>query len=230
MNEFVFENSTKVYFGEKSAALHLANAVSHYGKNIMLCYGGKSIVENGIYGEISAILLNAGKSVSVFNGIMANPTYEKVIEGAKLARKNKIDFILAVGGGSVIDCCKAVSMAARYDGDLWNDFIANKGEISFSSVPVGAVVTVTGTGSELNGDAVITNEKTKIKTGHSYKECTPVFAILDPTYTYTVSKLQTASGGFDILSHIMEIYFSKTDDDNVSDDIFRYQVFRQAFL
>ncbi len=150
---------------------------------------------------------------------MPNPTYKKVLEGEKLVRENKISLIIAVGGGSVMDCCKAVSLAAAYKGDFWNDFWAKPGVIDFNPVPVGAVVTVTGTGSECNGGAVITNDDINIKNGRDYPGLNPKFAILDPTYTFTVPALQTASGGFDILSHIMETYFSEPNEDNVSDDI-----------
>ena len=154
-----------------------------------------------------------------FSGIGANPTYAKVMEGAKLARENHVDLILAVGGGSVMDCCKAVSMAAVYDGDIWTDFWARTGVIDFEPLPLGVIVTVAGTGSEMNGGAVITNEELKIKTGRDYPKCNARFALMDPTYTYSVPKKQMVSGGFDILSHIMETYFSEPDGDNVSDDI-----------
>ena len=150
---------------------------------------------------------------------MANPTYAKVLEGAKLARESQAGLILGVGGGSVMDCCKAVSIAARYDGDVWEDFWARPGIFDFEPLPLGVIVTVAGTGSECNGGAVITNEELKIKTGRDYPRCNPRFALLDPTYTYSVPKFQMVSGSFDILSHIMEIYFSGPDEDNVSDDI-----------
>lgn len=164
-------------------------------------------------------LTKAGKHVVEFAGIMPNPTYAKVLEGAELARKNRINLILGVGGGSVMDCCKAISMAAVCGGDLWEDYFARPGIIDFTPLPVGVVVTAAGTGSEMNGGAVITNEKLKIKTGRDYPKCNPVFALMDPTYTFSVPKKQMVSGGFDTLSHIMEIYFSEPDEDNVSDDI-----------
>ena len=185
----------------------------------MLAYGGGSIHKNGIYDEIMESLRKAGKNVTEFSGIMSNPTYAKVLEGARLARENKADLILGVGGGSVIDCCKAVSMAAAYDGDIWADFFERPGIMDFDPLPVGVVVTAAGTGSEMNGGAVITNEERKVKTGRDYPKCNPRFALLDPVYTYSVPKRQMVSGGFDILSHIMEIYFSAPDEDNVSDDI-----------
>ena len=219
MKNFIFENATKVYFGQGCVKEYLACLTRKYGDTVMLCYGGGSIKENGIYEEIISILTAAGKTVVEFSGIMSNPTYEKVMEGAKLARENHVGLILGVGGGSVMDCCKAISIAARYEGDVWADFWAAPGIFEFEPLPLGVIVTVAGTGSECNGGAVITNEKLKVKTGRDYPACNPKFALLDPTYTYSVPQFQMVSGGFDILSHIMEIYFSQPDEDNVSYDI-----------
>lgn len=219
MNNFIFENSTKVCFGKGCVKEFLACKLKPYGNNVMLAYGGDSIKRNGIYDEIKNILENEGKNIVEFSGIMPNPTYKKVMEGAALAKSNNVDVILAVGGGSVMDCCKAVSMAAAYDGDIWSDYWEKAGVIYFEPVPLGVIVTAAGTGSECNGGAVITNEDKKIKTGRDYPKCNPKFALMDPEYTMSVPKLQTASGGFDILSHIMETYFSFPDEDNVSDDI-----------
>ena len=218
MNNFIFQNSTKVYFG-KGCVKEYLTCLTKNAQTILLAYGGGSIKRNGVYDEITGILKGAGKTIVEFSGIMSNPTYAKVQEGARLARDNQADMILAVGGGSTMDCCKAVSLAARYDGDIWEDFWAHPGVIDFDPLPLGVVVTVAGTGSECNGGAVITNEKLKIKTGRDYPQCNPKFALLDPTYTYSVPKKQMVSGGFDILSHIMEIYFSEPNEDNVSDDI-----------
>lgn len=219
MNNFIFENSTKVYFGKGCVKEYLVCLTKKYGENVMFCYGEGSIKNNGIYEEVTEILKSTGKNIFEFSGIMANPTYEKVLEGAKFARENQIDLILGVGGGSVMDCCKAISIAARYNGDIWEDFWARRGKFDFEPLPLGVIVTVAGTGSECNGGAVITNEKQKVKTGRDYPQCNPKFALMDPSYTYSVSEFQMVSGGFDTLSHIMEIYFSETDEDNVSDDI-----------
>ncbi len=219
MNNFIFENSTKVYFGKGCVKEYLACLTEKYGERVMLCYGGGSIKKNGIYEEVTEKLKSAGKKVFEFPGIMANPTYRKVLEGAKFAKENEIDVILGVGGGSVMDCCKAISLAARYDGDVWADFWARPGIIDFKPLPLGVIVTVAGTGSECNGGAVITNEDLKVKTGRDYPQCNPKFALLDPEYTYSVPEFQMVSGGFDTLSHIMEIYFSEPDEDNVADDI-----------
>lgn len=219
MNNFIFENSTKVYFGKGCVKEYLACLTEKYGERVMLCYGGGSIKKNGIYEEVTEKLKSAGKKVFEFPGIMANPTYRKVLEGAEFAKENEIDVILGVGGGSVMDCCKAISLAARYDGDVWADFWARPGIIDFKPLPLGVIVTVAGTGSECNGGAVITNEDLKVKTGRDYPQCNPKFALLDPEYTYSVPEFQMVFGGFDTLSHIMEIYFSEPDEDNVSDDI-----------
>ena len=219
MNNFIFENATKAIFGEGCVKEYLNCLLNGYGDNVMLAYGGGSIKKNGVYDEVVAILQSAGKNIIAFSGIMSNPTYAKVLEGARLAKDNQVDLILAVGGGSVMDCCKAVSLAAKYDGDLWSDFWAQAGIIDFEPVPLGIIVTTSGTGSEMNGGAVITNEDLKIKTGRDYPKLNAEFVLLDPTYTYSVAKRQMVSGAFDTLSHIMEIYFSAPDESNVSDDI-----------
>ena len=218
MNNFIFQNSTKVYFGRGCVKEYLA-CLTKSANTILLAYGGGSIKRNGVYDEVTRILAGPGKTIVEFSGIMPNPTYAKVQEGAKLARENDVDMILAVGGGSVMDCCKAVSLAARYDGDIWNDFWERPGVIEGGPLPRGVSVTVAGTGSECNGGAVITNEKKKVKTGRDYPKLNPQFALMDPAYTYSVPVRQMVSGGFDILSHMMETYFSEPNEDNVSDDI-----------
>ena len=218
MNNFIFQNSTKVFFGQGCVREYLACLIKG-ADTVLLAYGGGSIKSNGVYDEVTAILQRTGKRVLEFSGIMPNPTYEKVLEGAEICRRENVDMILAVGGGSVIDCCKAVSLAARYQGDIWEDFWMHPGVINFEPVPLGAIVTVAGTGSECNGGAVISNQKKKIKTGRDYPALNPAFALMDPAYTYSVPVKQMVSGGFDILSHIMETYFSLPDEDNVSDDI-----------
>lgn len=219
MNNFIFENATKVYFGKGCVKEYLAYLSSNYGDRVLLAYGGGSIKKNGIYDEVVSVLKKAGKTIIEFSGIMANPTYEKVLEGASLAKEHQVDMILGVGGGSVMDCCKAVSMAAVSKKDIWDEYWAKSGIVDFEPLPLGVIVTVAGTGSECNGGAVITNETLKIKTGRDYPECNPKFALMDPEYTYSVPVTQMVSGGFDILSHIMETYFSEPNEDNVSDDI-----------
>ena len=216
MQKFVYEYATKIYFGEGAAREHLAEAVSGYGKNVMLAYGGGSVKKNGIYDELKTILENAGKTVTDFSGIMSNPTYAKVQEGAKLAKEQKIDFILAVGGGSVIDCCKIVAAQAKTDKDLW-EMEMTEHQFPTEVLPMGAVVTASGTGAEMNGGAVITNEEKIIKAGMA--AAAPRFAILDPEYTMSLPRMQVISGAFDTLSHAMETYFGNSDQDNVSDDV-----------
>ncbi len=218
MRNFIFQNATTVYFGQGCVKEYLSSLIKPY-TTVLLAYGGGSIKRNGVYEEITGILQAAGKNFVEFPGIMANPTYKKVQEGAKLAREKEVDLILAVGGGAVMDCSKAVSLAARYDGDIWEDFWARPGVIEGEPLPLGVIVTVAGTGSECNGGAVITNEEKKVKTGRDYPKLNPRFALMDPTYTYSVPVKQMVSGGFDILSHIMETYFSEPNEDNVSDDI-----------
>lgn len=219
MNNFIFENSTKVFFGKGCVKEYLSCWADKFGERVLLAYGGCSIKKNGIYEEVTSILEKAGKTVIEFSGIMANPTYEKVLEGAKIARENEVDWILGIGGGSVMDCCKAVSLAAISKKDIWKEYWAKPGIIDFEPLPLGVIVTVAGTGSECNGGAVITNEGLKVKTGRDYPKCNPKFALMDPEYTYTVPVRQMVSGSFDILSHIMETYFSEPDVSNVSDDI-----------
>ncbi len=219
MENFVFEYPTKVYFGKGAAKQYLAAELKKYGDTVMLAYGGGSIKKNGIYGEVTAILQESGKKIVEFGGVMPNPTYAKVQEGARLAKENGVDLILAVGGGSVTDCCKIVALQAKTDEDVWT---AELQEGRFpkpdgAPIPLGAIVTVSGTGSEMNAGGVITNEQKNIKTG--LFGAAPRFAVLDPAYTMSVPFAQVMSGAFDTLSHAMETYFGYTDEDNVSDDI-----------
>ena len=219
MNNFIFDNSTKVIFGKGCVREHLPEILKQYGHTVMLAYGGGSIKKNGVYDEVTGILAAAGKQIVEFSGIMPNPTYAKVQEGAALARRENVELILAVGGGSVMDCSKAVSLAARYDGDAWNDFWRYQGIVDFSPVPVCVIVTASGTGSEVNGEGVITNTQTKEKLGRDYHACNARAAFMDPVYTFSLPKRQMISGGFDSLSHMMEIYFGAPDEPNVSDDL-----------
>ena len=216
MNSFVYEYPIKVYFGEGCVKQHLAKLLQTCGKTVLLAYGGGSIRKNGIYEEITGVLKDAGKTIVEFAGIMPNPTYAKVQEGAALARAHQVDFILAVGGGSVIDCCKIVAAQAKESRDIW--------EVEFTDhqypdkwIPMGAIVTASGTGSEMNNGAVITHEEKKIKAGlwGAHAE----FALLDPSYTCSLPMGQMVSGAFDTLSHCMETYFGKPKQINVSDEI-----------
>ena len=217
MENFVYEYPTKVYFGKGAAGQHLPGILTAYGPNVLLAYGGGSIKKNGVYEEITGILKAAGKTVTEFTGIMSNPTFDKVREGAKLAREHKIDLILAVGGGSVVDCCKIVCAQTVTDEDLWDLEMVQHKAPTITPIPLGALVTASGTGAEMNGGAVITNEDAKIKGGMF--AAAPRFAILDPEYTMSLPDSQVLSGAFDTLSHAMETYFGRSDRDNVSDEV-----------
>ena len=216
MNNFVYENKTKVYFGKGSVKEQLGSLLQRYGDTVLLAYGGGSIRKNGVYEEVTSILHDAGKRIVEFSGIMSNPTYAKVQEGAKLARENKVDLILAVGGGSVSDCCKVVSAQAKVEQDLWEmENTAHTMPTEF--IPLVTIVTVFGTGSEMNAGAVITHEEKKIKGALWGAQADAAF--LDPDYTMSVPFKQVISGAFDTLSHAMETYFGKPDTNNLSDDI-----------
>ncbi len=216
MNSFTYRYPVTVYFGENATEKNLPAELSRVGKNVMLAYGGGSVKRNGVYDELMGLLTAAGKNVTEFSGIMSNPTYAKVQEGARLARENEIDFILAVGGGSVIDCCKVVSAQAKTDADLWElETVQHGGPTEL--IPMGAVVTAFGTGAEMNNGAVITNDEKKVKGplwGAFYD-----FAVLDPAYTMTMPMGQVISGSFDALSHCMETYMGAPRETNLSDEI-----------
>lgn len=214
MNDFTFNYPTKVYFGKEAAKKALTAEIKDSHKKIMLAYGGGSIKKNGIFDEIISLL--AGREVIEFSGIMSNPTYNKVQEGASLAKENNVDFILAVGGGSVIDCCKMVAAQAMTDEDIWKmEF--EEGKLPQKMIPMGAVVTASGTGAEMNSGAVITNEEKKIKAGMLGAHAR--FAVLDPSYTLSVPFKQVISGAFDTLSHCMETYFGTPRETFISDEI-----------
>lgn len=216
MNNFTFTYPTKVYFGEGAAADALKQELPKVGKTVMLAYGGGSLKKSGVYDELKGILEQAGKEVVDFSGIMPNPTYAKVQEGAALARERHVDFILAAGGGSVVDCCKVISVQAMAEEDIW-DMEYGKGQFPTEGIPMGAVVTASGTGAEMNSGAVITYEE-KMWKGPIVGSFAS-FAILDPAYTATVPAMQVLSGAFDTLSHAMETYLGNSDTDNVSDDV-----------
>ena len=216
MNNFIFENKTRVYFGKGGVKEHLGGLLRNYGETVMLAYGGGSIKRSGVYDEIMGILHAAGKRVVEFDGIMPNPTYAKVQVGAKLARENQVDLILAVGGGSVSDCCKVISAQANLDEDIW-EMQYTKHTLPTKFIPLGTIVTVFGTGSEMNSGAVITHEEKKIK--GALWGAQAEFAFLDPSYSLSVPMKQVISGAFDTLSHAMETYFGKPEENNLSDDI-----------
>jgi len=210
--DFSYQNPTTIYFG-KRAMEHLSSEIKGYGRTIMLAYGKGAIKKSGLYDQVVAILKENGKNIVELSGIMPNPTYEKVEEGAKLVRENSVDLILAVGGGSVIDCAKAISVAAYCEGDAWTRYWLKFEPVDHKTVPVAAVLTLAGTGSEMNAGSVITNEAMKLKMGRVFpSNINPEFSILNPEYTFTLPVYQMASGIFDMMSHLMEAYFSGNDD------------------
>ena len=216
MNRFDYEYPVRIHFGQGCFEESLKKELPKYGQTVMLAYGGGSLKRTGLYDRIMAILTEAGKTVVDFAGIMPNPTYAKVQEGARLAREKQVDFILAVGGGSVSDCCKIVSAQARLDTDIW-DYEYAEHNVPTEFIPMGVIVTASGTGSEQNNGAVITNEEKKMKS--PLWGCFADFAILDPDLTKTVPMKQVISGAFDTLSHCMETYFGNPHATNVSDEI-----------
>ena len=217
LGNFSYCNPTKLYFG-KGAIGYLKEELPKYGKNVVLIYGGGSVKKNGIYDEALRLLREAGKNVAEIAGVMPNPTLEKLYEGMKIAREHKADFLLAVGGGSVCDYAKALAVSVHCGEDPWEKYYVRFEEPSCEVVPVGCVLTMVGTGSEMNAGAVITNREQKLKIGHVFadEKIMPRFAVLDPTYTFTLPHYQMVAGIYDIFSHICEQYFSG-EDDNTSD-------------
>lgn len=216
MNDFIYSYPTKVYFGDKAAAKALPAELEKAGKTVMLAYGGGSVKKSGVYDEICGYLKAAGKEIVDFPGIMPNPTYKKVQEGAALAKEKDVDFILAVGGGSVIDCCKIIAAQAVTETDIWEMEFKNH-VYPTMFIPMGAIVTASGTGAEMNNGAVITNEDTKEKAGVLGAHAD--FAVLDVAYTMSLPAKQVISGAFDTLSHSMETYLGSPRQITLSDEI-----------
>ena len=218
LGNFTYCNPTKLYFG-KDALNGLKEELPKYGKNVLLVYGGGSIKKNGIYDKVVKILKENGKNIFEDSGVMPNPTTEKLYEGIARAKKAKADFILAVGGGSCCDYAKALSISVNCKEDPWEKYYIRFEEPSCKIIPVGCVLTMVGTGSEMNGGAVITNHAQKLKIGHVFgEEVFPKFSILNPEFSMTLPKYQMVAGIYDIMSHILEQYFSGNDD-NASDYI-----------
>lgn len=216
LGNFTYDIPTRIHFG-KDALEQLGPELAKVGPTVMLTYGRSSIKKNGIYDKVMAILKEAGKTVVEYSGIKSNPTLNQMLEGARLVRDHKVDFILAVGGGSVIDCAKGISVAAYAEGDPWEKYYVNWEPVTHKVVPIGTVLTMVGTGSEMNGGSVITNEAKKLKNGRNFESnMFPQFSILNPEFTYSVPEYQMLSGIFDAISHLMEQYFAGTDD-NVTD-------------
>lgn len=219
LGNFSYCNPTKLYFGDKSLD-YLNTELPKYGRNVVLIYGGGSIKKNGIYDEVMKILNDNGKNVAEISGVMPNPTVGKLYEGVGIARDHHADFLLAVGGGSVCDYAKAVSVSVNCEEDPWQKYYVRFEEPDCETLPVGCVLTMVGTGSEMNAGAVITNPETKQKIGHVFadEKIMPRFAVLNPKYTLTLPHYQMVSGIYDIFNHICEQYFSG-EDDNTSDYI-----------
>ena len=215
---FTYYNPTKLYFGN-DAINSLKDELNNYGPNVVLIYGGGSIKKNGIYDTIINILKESNKNIYEDAGVMSNPTIDKVYEGVRIAREANADLLLAVGGGSVIDYAKAVSASVNLDSNIdpWDEYYIKMNDCNVKPVPVGTVLTMVGTGSEMNGGSVITNKDQGLKIGKVFgPELFPKFTILNPEYTFSVPRYQMIAGIFDIMSHIMEQYFSD-EDDNTSD-------------
>lgn len=219
LGNFTYCNPAKLYFGDQSLD-YLNTELPKYGKNVVLVYGGGSIKKNGIYDDVIKILEAQGKNVAEIAGVMPNPTLAKLYEGIEIARKHQADLLLAVGGGSVCDYAKAVSVSVNCEEDPWEKYFVRFEEPSCETLPVGCVLTMVGTGSEMNAGCVITNQETKQKIGHVFadEKIIPRFAILNPRYTMTLPHRQMVAGIYDIFNHICEQYFSG-EDDNTSDYI-----------
>ena len=219
LGKFSYCNPAKLYFGDQSLD-YLNTELPKYGKNVVLIYGGGSIKRNGIYDDVIKILEAQGKNVAEIAGVMPNPTLAKLYEGIEIARKHQADLLLAVGGGSVCDYAKAVSVSVNCEEDPWEKYFVRFEEPACETLPVGCVLTMVGTGSEMNAGCVITNQETKQKIGHVFadEKIIPRFAILNPRYTMTLPHRQMVAGIYDIFNHICEQYFSG-EDDNTSDYI-----------
>ena len=218
LGNFSYVNATKLYFGDDSLK-YLNKELPKYGKNVQLVYGGGSIKRNGIYDAVVEILKKNGKNIFEDGSVMPNPTVDKLYEGIKTARENNVDFILAVGGGSCCDYAKALSVSVNCKEDPWDKYYIRFEDPDCEIIPVGCVLTMAGTGSEMNAGSVITNHAQKLKIGHVFKDnVMPKFSILNPVFTYSLPKRQMVSGIYDIFCHICEQYFSGNDD-NTSDYI-----------
>jgi alcohol dehydrogenase YqhD (iron-dependent ADH family) len=214
MRNFNFETTTKILFG-KDKVFEMIPEIKAHGSRVLLAYGCGSIMKIGLYDQIVKLLNDNGIYFCELSGIQPNPRISSVREGVRICRENKLDFILAAGGGSVIDCCKAIAAGVSYQGDAW-DFMMQKGSIK-NPLPIGSILTLAATGSEMNGSAVITNEETQEKRAMGSPKLCPVFSVLDPSYTFTVDKWHTAAGVTDIMSHIFELYFTPDKGTHVQD-------------
>ena len=212
MKNFVYNIPTKIFFG-KGQIKKIGPEILKYGKKVLLVYGKGSIKSNGIYDKAIEILKEYGIEYFELGGVDPNPRTETVYKGAEICKENKIDLILAIGGGSTIDCAKAIGLQSKYEGDFWKDFyIDGKKEFVKEVTPVASILTLAATGSEMNGSTVISNTAVNMKVGFNHPKLKPVFSVEDPEYTYSVSKYQTCAGAIDIMSHLFEQYFSIEND------------------
>ncbi|MEK4284314.1 iron-containing alcohol dehydrogenase [Ureibacillus sp. FSL K6-0165] len=216
MNNFVFTNPVRLYFG-KGEIRKLKKELPKYGRNILLVFGGGSIKRNGLYDEVTSILKDLDLNVFELSGVEPNPRVETARKGIDICKKESIDFVLAVGGGSVIDCSKLIVAGAKTEEDPW-DIVTEKVKVK-DALPLGTVLTLAATGSEMNANSVISNEKTKEKYGWASGRVFPKFSILDPTYTITVPKDQTVYGIVDMMSHVFEQYFHDAENTLVMDEL-----------
>jgi alcohol dehydrogenase YqhD (iron-dependent ADH family) len=217
MNNFIFHNPTKVIFGQGMLE-QLTTELSEAGQNILIVYGGGSIKRTGLYDQVTFLLENAGKRITELSGIMPNPRTEKVYEGIELCKKNNCDFILAVGGGSVVDCAKAIAAGVHLKEDFWAHLFLDRNPL-LKAIPLGVILTMSATGSEMNGNSVISNWIENLKIGYQSPLLFPQFSILDPTLTMTMPREQVVFGAIDMISHVFEQYFSPPDDNNLTDDL-----------
>ena len=216
MVNFAFHAPTKILFGE-GQIVNLPKEIKNVGQKVLLAYGGGSIKKSGLYDTVISLLRENGIEYAELSGIEPNPKITSVRQGVEICRKEQVDAILAVGGGSTIDCSKAISAAVFYEGDPW-DVILDQ-SLTKKTLPIFSVLTLSATGTEMNGNAVISNMETNDKKAIGLQSLKPVCSVLDPTYTYSVSPYQTASGVADIMSHIFEVYFSTTEGALVQDRI-----------
>jgi len=216
MNKFSFYNPVKLIFG-KGQLEQIKQELPTYGKKVLVVYGGGSIKKNGLYDEVMVTLKEANLEVFELSGVEPNPRISTARRGVELCKQEDIDMLLAVGGGSVIDCTKLIAAGAKYDGDAW-DFVSRKATPK-DALPFGTVLTLAATGSEMNSGSVITNEETQEKYGWGTPLIFPKFSILDPTYTFSVPLDQTVYGIVDMMSHIFEQYFNNATNTPVQDEM-----------
>ena len=216
MNNFSFYNPVRLHFG-KGQIDQLRKELPQHGQNILVVYGGGSIKKNGLYDEVMSLLTELKMNIFEISGVEPNPRVETARKGIEICKKESIDVILAVGGGSVIDCTKLIAAGAKTEEDAW-DIVIKKAQVA-DALPFGTILTLAATGSEMNSGSVISNEETKEKYGWGHPLVFPKFSILDPTYTFTVPKNHTVYGIVDIMSHVFEQYFHNATNTPITDEM-----------